>query len=81
MSTVKLPVRTFGYYMLKHALVVTLKLYSIFLDGMNCTIRHSWPTGQNMGVCSIFNPHSIGFEETSTYWSVQFFSLLLIGRH
>ena len=27
-----------------------------------------------IGECSVFNPTSAGFKETSSYWSVQFFS-------
>ena len=30
---------------------------------------------------SIINPTFIGFEETSSYWSVQFFSLFFIDYH
>ena len=39
--------------------------------------------GRNFVECSIFNPTFISFEETSSYWSiqfVQFFSLFFIGH-
>ena len=29
----------------------------------------------NFGKCSLINPTFIGFEETSSYWSIQFFSV------
>ena len=32
----------------------------------------------NFGVCSIINPTFIGFEETSSRWSVQFFSYIWV---
>ena len=39
----------------------------------------------NIGMCSIIIPTSISFEETSSYWSVQFISIFQwsasIGEH
>ena len=38
------------------------------------TDRQYWPISRHFGESSIFNPTFIGYEETSSYWSVQFFS-------
>ena len=56
-------------------------------SSQNCTARQCWPIGQSFqkkrrteyrtlisDECSIFSPPFIGFEETTCYWSVQFFS-------
>ena len=40
-----------------------------------CTARQYWPICQNFGECVIINLTFIGFEETSSYWSVLFSSV------
>ena len=40
-----------------------------------------WLIGQKFAECSIISPTFIIFEETSSYWSVQFLYACLKNRH